>query len=99
MAIVIEEEKKTSHVWNLLGWFVFLGVIALAVYYVFFAVPPATIVPMPSNLSAIAPLAASSLSPQSLEQNPSLQALHTTIAQPSAQGPAPVGRPNPFVSP
>jgi hypothetical protein len=99
MAIVVEEERTKSHVFAIAGWLVFLIMLAAAGYYLFFASPSTTSVPPSGGLGSIAPLAASPVQPQSVEQNPTLTALHTTIVAPTSTGPAAVGRSNPFLVP
>jgi predicted transcriptional regulator len=99
MAIIIEEEKKKSHIFTVAGWLAFLAVAAVAVYYIFFSSPQAALLPSSGGLSAIAPLTQSAVQPQSVENSAALQALHTTITAPTSTGPTPKMRPNPFLAP
>ena len=101
MAIIIDEEKKPTHIFAIVAWLGFLIVISVAVYYIFFAVPEAAVLSTSENLSAIAPLANSAVQPQDVISGTAFQAiLHgTTIQPPSSTGPASKGRSNPFLSP
>jgi hypothetical protein len=101
MAIIIDEEKKPTHVFAILAWLGFLIVISVAVYYIFFAAPQVAVLPTTGSLSAIAPLASSTIQPQDVINSPAFQAIlkGTTIPAPSSTGPVSVGRSNPFVSP
>lgn len=101
MAIVVDEEKKPTHIFAILSWLGFLVVVAVAVYYIFFAAPQATILPATGGLNTIAPLANSAVQPQTVIASPAFQAIlkGTTIQPPSPTGPATKGRPNPFLSP
>jgi hypothetical protein len=101
MAIIVDEEKKPTHIFAILAWLGFLIVASIAIYYIFFAVPQAAVLPTTGSLSAIAPLASSTIQPQDVINSAAFQAiLHgTTIQPPSPTGPASVGRPNPFLSP
>lgn len=99
MAIIVEEGEKKSNLFGIIGWLVFLGVAAVAVYYVFFAQPELVTIPASGNLGTIAPIAQSSLHPQTVIQAPAFQALKSTITLPSPSGPVSVGRPDPFIAP
>jgi capsule polysaccharide export protein KpsE/RkpR len=100
MAIIVEEEKKKSHIFSLVGWLTFLVIAAVAVYYIFFASPQTvTLSSSASGLSAIAPLTQSAVQPQTVENSAALQALKTTIATPTSTGPVSVTRQNPFIAP
>jgi hypothetical protein len=99
MAIVVEEGEKRPSILGFAGWFVFLLIAAAAVYYIFFAQPQLVAIPATGNLGTIAPLTQLQLDPTSVIQAPAFEALTSTIALPTPQGPAGVGRPNPFVSP
>ena len=82
------------------AWVVFLLIIVAAAYYIFFAAPELVVIP-PSGggLDAIAPIATLSVHPQTVVQSPEFQSLQSTITPPTPQGPAGVGRPNPFIAP
>jgi hypothetical protein len=101
MAIIVDEEKKPTHIFAILAWLGFLIVAGAAVYYIFFAVPQVVAPPAIGSLSAIAPIASSSINPQTVVSSPAFQAIlqGTTIPAPSSTGPVSVGRPNPFLSP
>jgi len=101
MAIIIDEEKKPTHLFAIFAWLAFLIVASIAVYYIFFAVPQATLLPAAGNLSALAPLASSTVQPQDVINSPAFQAIlqGTTVQPPSSTGPVSVGRPDPFLSP
>jgi len=99
MAIVVEEGEKKTNILGIIGWLVFLGIAGAAVYYVFFAQPELVPILASSSLSTIAPIAQVSLHPDAVLQSPAFQALTSTVPLPTPQGPAPVKRANPFVSP
>ena len=102
MAIIVDEEKKPTHIFAILMWLSFLAIAIVAVYYIFFAAPQTEVLPISGGLSAIAPLAGDSVSqPQDIIKTAAFQAIlqGTTIQPPSSTGPAAVGRPNPFLSP
>ena len=99
MAIIVEEGEKKSNILGILGWLVFLALAAAAVYYVFFAQPQLVAIPATGELSAIAPIAQNSLQPETVLQSGAFQALVSTITLPTPQGPASVGRRDPFISP
>jgi len=101
MAIVVEEGNggRSSNLIAIVGWIAFLAIAAGAVYYIFFAQPELVVIPASGSLSAIAPLTQISVNPTSITQGQAFLSLHNTITAPTPQGPAPVGRPNPFVSP
>jgi hypothetical protein len=101
MAIIVDEEKKPTHIFAILGWLGFLVVATVAVYYIFFAAPQAAVLPTTGSLSALAPLASSTIQPQDVINEPAFQAIlkGTTIQPPSPTGPASVKRANPFLSP
>lgn len=98
MAIVVEEGQRKSNIFAVVGWFVFLGIVAGAVYYIFFAQPEIVTIPASGSVSVIAPLTQNSLDPQSVIQSKAFQALKSTVTLPTPQGPASVGgRSNPFI--
>ena len=100
MAIIVEEgEKKGGNILGIVGWLVFLGVAAAAAYYVFFAQPSLVVIPSNGSLSTIAPITQLALHPETVIQNPAFQALHSSVTLPTPQGPVPVGRTDPFVTP
>ena len=101
MAIIVDEEKKPTRIFAVIAWLGFLVVVSVAVYYVFFAAPQATVLPATGGLSTRAPLASSTIQPQDVINSTAFQAVlkGTTIQAPSATGPASVKRTNPFLSP
>ena len=101
MAIIVDEERKPTHIFAIASWVGFLVVVSVAVYYIFFAAPEAAVLPTTGSLSVIAPLTNSAVQPQDIINSAAFQSiLHgTTIQPPSATGPALKGRSNPFLSP
>lgn len=100
MAIIVEEEKNGVNLVRLLGWLGVLGVIASAVYYVFFAAPELISIKPPENFTNITPIAAITLHPENVLNSQTFNALKPPpFPLPTAKGPAGVGRANPFVSP
>jgi hypothetical protein len=99
MAIIVEEEQKKSNLFGIIGWLVFLAIAGAAVYYVFFAQPGLVTIPASGTLGTIAPIAQTSLHPETVVQSPAFQTLKSTITLPSPQGPATVGRTDPFIAP
>ena len=100
MAIIVEEEKSSINLIRLVGWLVVLGVIAAAAYYIFFAAPGIVKVTPPASFESISPAAQFTLQPEDVLNSPAFQALKAPpFPLPTAQGPAQVGRTNPFLSP
>jgi hypothetical protein len=99
MAIIVEEGEKKTNMLGIIGWLVFLGLAAAAVYYVFFAQPQLVVIPSTGSLSIIAPITEAAVQPNTVIQGATFQALKSTIPLPTPQGPAAVGRTNPFVAP
>ena len=99
MAIVVEEGEKNTNLLGIVGWLVFLGIAGAAIYYVFFAQPELVAIPATGALSNIAPIAQISLHPETVVEAPAFQALTSTIALPTPQGPTAVGRTDPFIAP
>jgi hypothetical protein len=99
MAIIVEEGRKKTNILGIAAWLVFLVIIGAAIYYIFFAQPQLVVLPATGSLNAIAPIAQLSLNPQSVVEGQAFQSLHSTITLPVPQGPAGVGRPDPFVLP
>jgi hypothetical protein len=56
-------------------------------------------IPASGTLGTIAPIAQTELHPETVMQSPAFQTLKSTIALPSPQGPAAVGRTDPFIAP
>lgn len=99
MAIIVEEGEKKTNLLGIIGWLVFLGIIAAAIYYVFFAQPQLVVVPSSGTVGTIAPITQDTINPSTVIQSPTFQALKSTVTLPTPQGPASVGRPNPFIAP
>jgi hypothetical protein len=99
MAIIIEEEQKKSNLFGIIGWLVFLAIAGAAVYYVFFAQPELVPISASGTIGTITPIAQTSLHPETVVQSSAFQALKSTITLPTPQGPAGVGRTNPFIAP
>jgi hypothetical protein len=100
MAIVVEEERSKVNIIQLLGWFTVLGVVGASLYYLFFAAPDLVVIPPPPSFTAVAPLSSISVSPESVLNSPAYTALKAPpFPLPTPQGPAQVGRVNPFVAP
>ncbi len=99
MAIIVDEGEKKGNVLGIFGWLIFLGIVAATVYYVFFAQPQLVPVTASGSLSAIAPIAQLALHPESVVQGPAFQSLVSSVPLPTPQGPAAVGRSNPFIAP
>lgn len=100
MAIVVEEEQNKVNLMRLGGWLAILIAFGAAIYYIFFAAPELVVISPPASLTTITPIAQVALHPEDVLNSPSFTALKAPpFALPSPAGPAPVGRPNPFISP
>ena len=99
MAIVIEEEKNRTNIMGIAGWLVFFAIIVAAAYYVFFAPAESIIISPPANLASITSVSQVAFSPQSVTSDKTFQSLQQYVPSPSAQGPATIGRANPFIPP
>ena len=99
MAIIIEEGGKKNNLLGIIGWLVFLGIAAVAAYYVFFAQPQLVVLPSTGAIGTITPITQSNVQPSTVTQSAAFMALHSTITLPTPQGPANVGRPDPFIAP
>lgn len=100
MAIVVEEEKSRINVVRLGGWLVVIGVLLVAIYYIFFAAPQLVSIPAPTDLKNIMPVAQFNIQPEDILNSQAFQALkQPSFSLPTPQGPAAVGRQNPFLSP
>jgi len=93
MAIVIEEEKGGVSFGLILGWVVILGIIVIAVYYIFFKSPELLDSTLNSGID-IGPIGnIVDVDPQAIIRDPGFSARHELIAQPTA---GTTGRANPF---
>lgn len=100
MAIIIEERKSRASLVRLIGWLAVIVIIGVAAYYIFFAAPQLVIVSPSGGLQSIAPISQVTLHPEDVLNSPAFQSLKIpAFPLPSPQGPAAVGRVNPFVSP
>jgi hypothetical protein len=99
MAIVVEEGVRKNGLIGIAGWLAFVAIVAGAAYYIFFAQPDVIPIPASGNLSVVAPLAQFSTSPVGVVQGKAFLSLKNTIPLPQPQGPAGVGRSNPFITP
>ncbi|MGC9598804.1 MAG: hypothetical protein ABSE18_00235 [Minisyncoccia bacterium] len=101
MAVIIEEEKKSRvNLMSFLGWFAFLVVVGVAVYYVFFAEPGLVVISPPASLQNITPISQATLRPQDVLNSPAFQALKPpSFPLPGPQTSPATGRPNPFILP
>jgi len=100
MAIVVEEEKNKVNVVRLLGWVVVVVVILAAAYYIFFASPELVTVSPPTGFQNITPISQAVIQPQTVLGSPAFSALQSPpFPLPTPQGPAAVGRTDPFLAP
>lgn len=99
MAIIVEEGRKRTNLLGIAGWVVFLGILAVAAYYIFFVSPELVPIAATGSLSTIAPIANVNLNPQTIVGSAQFQSLQSNIALPTPQSPNGVGRPNPFIAP
>jgi len=99
MAIIVEEKENKNGLFAIIGWVIFLAIAGAAVYYVFFAKPELITIPASDNIAKIAPIANLALHPETVVQGAAFQSLISSITAPSPQGPASVGRTNPFIAP
>jgi hypothetical protein len=94
MAIVIEEEKKSSVSWiSVLVWIVILGIIGLAAYYLFFYRPELIPITVPDNFKNTEELSRIDLNLNILE-DPVFKSLKAGV---QALNPQTSGRVNPFL--
>jgi len=101
MAILIEEKRSKANLPRLIGWLVVIVILGVAIYYLFFVAPPSLVIIVPSEeLQGIAPISQATLHPEDVLNSSGFQSLKPpTFPLPSPQGPAAVGRTNPFVAP
>jgi len=99
MAIIVEEEKKIGSIVRIVGWLAVLVILGVAIYYLFFVAPPSAAVPTPVGLSNLTSLSKVNIASGSVAQTQQFLSLQQYIPSPSAQGPAGVGRTNPFLAP
>jgi len=101
MAIIVEEGKSNSgNIIRIAGWIGILGILGVAIYYIFFAAPELVIITPPVSLQEVTPLAGVTLHPEDVLNSPSFQALKPpSFPLPTPQGPASVGRQDPFLAP
>lgn len=100
MAIVVEEERSRVNIVSLAGWVVVIGVVAVAAYFLFFAAPQLVAITPPADYQDISPAVGFTLQPQDVLNSAAFQALTPpSFPLPTPQGPASVGRTNPFIAP
>lgn len=98
MAIVIEEEKKSSslRIGNVLSWVFIVAVLAAAVYYLFFRRPELVPVTAPASLKNAEELSRVNVQPEEVLENERFKILKAWVPPPTTTG---AGRGNPFLSP
>ena len=94
MAIIIEEEKKKFNWFALASVILVVALIAVAVYYLFFAPVPLIERVTPLSLQPIQELSGITLQPEAIVNNPKFQVLKAYV-NPITIGP--VGKSNPFL--
>ncbi|HEY5220917.1 MAG TPA: hypothetical protein VIJ29_02090 [Candidatus Paceibacterota bacterium] len=99
MAIIVDEGEKKTNLLGIIGWVVFLAIAAAAIYYIFFAQPQLVVIPATGALGTIAPIAQDAIQPDTVIQSAPFRALTSTVPLPTPQGPASVGRTDPFLAP
>ncbi|RJP45629.1 hypothetical protein C4587_00560 [Candidatus Parcubacteria bacterium] len=94
MAIVVEQERRKSHLGATITWFSLIVVFGLVAYYVFFTRPDfAELIP-PAGFRDTTQLSEIKLNPEEVVTNPDFQILRQYIAPLEPQD---VGRANPFL--
>jgi len=96
MAIIVEEEKSRGGIIKLVMWMGLLVIIAVAVYYIFFAQPQVVEFAIPPAFVNINPIAAVSVNQEDVINSPAFQALKPYVTIPT---PTTNGRTNPFLAP
>ena len=100
MAIIVEEEKNRVNLMKLLGWLAILGVVAVAIYYIFFAAPELVVIQPPAGFQNIAPISKANIHPEDVLNNTKYTSLKAPpFPLPTPQGPTSLGRQNPFITP
>ena len=100
MAIIVEEEKSGANIAVVVGWIVIIGIIGAAAYYIFFKAPELVILPGGGGAANFPAVSQFSVQPEQVLNSAAFQNLkESSVPLPTPQGPAPVGRSNPFVSP
>ncbi len=97
MAIIVEEERTrgvSSGVVSVLVWLLVLGIIAVAVYYVFFAEPEFITITAPEDFTATEVTARADIDPQTVLGDPRFTNLNDYVTPPP---PGSFGRSNPFL--
>ncbi|MEY4731546.1 MAG: hypothetical protein RL681_492 [Candidatus Parcubacteria bacterium] len=97
MAIIVEEEQSrgvSSGVVSILVWLLILGIIAVAVYYVFFAEPELITISSPEGFAATELTANADIDPQTVLGDPQFTNLHDYV---TPIPPGSFGRSNPFL--
>lgn len=100
MAIVLEEEKSSLNLVRIIGWTAIVVVLVIAAYYIFFASPELVIISPPASFQSLPPVTEFTLQPGDVLSSPAFHSLvQPSFPLPTPQGPATVGRPNPFLVP
>lgn len=94
MAILVEEKKEDSGIFNIVVWVVILTIILAAVYYIFFKQPQLVEFTVSPSFQNIQQLSQINIGSDKLVNNTTFQTLkqYITVAQPEN-----IGRPNPFL--
>lgn len=95
MAIVIEEERKSSvSILGILTWVIILGAIVLSGYYLFFQRPDIIPVAVPDNFKNTEALSNVDPNLSNVLNDPAFANLKNPVTSPTAPA---TGRPNPFL--
>ena len=94
MVIVVEEQKNKMSIVSILTWFVILGILITATYYIFFKEPETVQYIAPANLGQTNQLAKITLDASAIVNNPNFRALKSYVTIPP---PGNTGRVNPFL--
>lgn len=95
MAIVVEEEKKSSvNIISLLMWLMVIFAVGLSVYYLFFKRPELIPIKVPENFENAESLSNIQLNPEEVLENPNFKSLKTLVQPVNPQG---VGKSNPLL--
>lgn len=96
MAIIVEEENRSSGSWgSIVVWTMVFAILAIAVYYIFFKRPDLVEVATPRNFENAVQLSRINLKPEDVVSSTLFKSLQT-YAPPVS--PAPAGRDNPFLA-
>ena len=96
MAIVVEEESPKVSAVSVLIWLIILAIVAVAVYYIFFAKPELVEIVAPPAFRNVDTLARVVINPNDVVGSQAFQALKQYITIPAIGN---AGRANPFSPP